>query len=283
MFRNYRYTHFVALNDPGPQSYLAGHRIEGDITPKIALGFTELARFDGTSQAPLYFIPFVPYSFWEKRPKSGGVSPADTLGTALSKNNVLWALDATWNARPGLRLWGEFMLDDYSFSTDYKPDMYGYQAGVDWRRRVRAGDALGATLEYTRINNYVYTVWHGHDFELGGYPLGYVTGPDAQVLYGAVEYELGASWQFQISGAWTKRGEGDIDDPWLPSDGEVDASELSGVVEEDLRIGGSVVYSPARWLRLQATAGWADITNLDHVDGLDESAVPFTLFARLWW
>jgi len=283
MFRNFRYTEFVALLDPGPQTYLAGHRLEADVTTRIALGFEELARFDGTSQVPLYLIPFVPYSFWEKRPKTGGVSPADTSGIALSKNNVLWSFDVAWNARPGLRVWGQFMMDDYSFSTDYKPDMLGYQLGLDARRRVRGADAIGATVEYTRVNNYVYSAWHGHDFGLDGFPLGFVLGPDAQILWGAVEYELGANWQFQVAADWRRKGEGQVGDPWLPSDGEVDASAFSGVVEEETRVAATVAYSPARWLTVQATVGWSEVENEGNVAGASDTAVPFSIGLKGDW
>ena len=118
MFRVWRFQWFTSILDPGSQTYLAGHRMEWSPTPRLTVGVTEMARFDGTSQAPLYLIPFVPYSFWEKRPKSTtvGAIPGDSTGVAFSKNNVLQSVDASWTPRRGWRLWGEFMLDDISFS-----------------------------------------------------------------------------------------------------------------------------------------------------------------------
>ncbi|MGH7752089.1 MAG: hypothetical protein ACREN5_04680, partial [Gemmatimonadales bacterium] len=95
-----RYSQFLALLDPGPETYLAGHRLEWQPSGRLSVGLTELARFDGTSQVPLYLIPFVPYSYWEKRPKTGGVTPADSSGNALRKNNVLWSADVAWSIRP---------------------------------------------------------------------------------------------------------------------------------------------------------------------------------------
>ena len=57
MFRRFRYNQFVAMLDPGAETYLAGHRLEWQACRALNVGVTEAARFDGTSQAPLYMIP----------------------------------------------------------------------------------------------------------------------------------------------------------------------------------------------------------------------------------
>jgi len=283
MFGKLRYSQFVSLLDPGPETYLAGHRLEWQQGPRLSVGATEMARFDGTSQAALYFIPFVPYSFWEKRPKSGTLSPEDTTGELLHKNNVMWAADASWIAGSGVRIYGEFLLDDFSFSTDYKPDMIGYQAGVDWRRAIGGGRALGAIVEYDRVNNYVYSVYHHHDFEFEGFPTGYVLGPDVQALSGEISLEWGSDWEFRVRGEWRRKGEGDLGEPWLKSDGPVDANALSGIVERETRVGGEAIYSPARWLRLSAAVGASGIENRDHIPAAVESFTPLRLAARVEW
>lgn len=283
MFRKLRYNQFVALLDPGPETYLAGHRLEWQACGRLTLGLTEMARFDGTSQAPLYLIPFVPYSFWEKRPKTAGSLPNDSTGVLFTKNNVLWAADAAWLFRPGWRVYGEFMMDDYSFSSDYKPDMFGYQVGANWRRISEGRGAIGVSAEYSRIHNYVYSAWHDHDFEYNNFPTGYVLGPDVQLLAGEASLEWGATWEFQIRGEWRKKGEGQVGDTWEPADGEVDASAFQGVVEEDTRFAGSIAYSPARWLRLEATVGTASIENEDHVLAADESETPFRFSGKVEW
>jgi len=283
MFRRFRYNQFVAILDPGAETYLAGHRLEWQALGALNVGATEMARFDGTSQAPLYLIPFVPYSFWEKRPKSGGDVPGDSTGELFTKNNVMWAIDASWVARPGWRFWGEFLLDDYSFSSDYKPDMFGYQFGVEGRRRVKERHALGWMAEYSRVHNYVYSAWHQHDFAYNGFPTGYVLGPDVQEVAGQVALEWGASWEFQIRGEYRRKGEGAVGDAWDPAMGEVDASAFQGVVEDGTTIGGSVLYSPARWLRLEAAAGAASIKNLDHMNVGTVNDQPFRLSGRVEW
>jgi hypothetical protein len=183
-------------------------------------------------------------------------------------------------------VYGEFLLDDCSFSSDYKPDMFGYQAGVDWRRALGgtgAGKALGALVEYTRVHNFTYSVYHHHDFESDDFPTGYVLGPDVQRFFGELSLEIGASWEVAAGAEWIRKGEGQVGDPWLKEEGEVDASEFQGVVEKDVRVMGRVTYFPIRSVRLQATAGHGSAENWRHVAGTDEEGIPFTLSSRFEW
>lgn len=339
--RKWRGQSFVALLDPGPQTYLAGHRVEWSFLPNWHLGVNELARFDGTSQALLYMIPVVPYSFWEKRPKSepAGSVPGDTTGLALSKNNVLLSVDLAWYARPGYRIWGEFLVDDISFSSDYKPDMIGWQAGVEERwvlggphsgmahttsggsaadtsgqggmggmamsggapasgaggtpptaaggapasGALRPQRAISVSLEYNRVNNYVYSAWHGHDFSFEGFPIGFVYGPDVMQVAVEAGYEHSASWELRLRAELRRKGEGSLGNPWRREDGKVDAGAISGIVERDARVAARLSYTPSRMLRLDATVGYASFKNEDHRNIGVENELPFRLAARVEW
>jgi|GEM_PF-2707858 len=288
LFRVFRFQWFASILDPGAQTYLAGHRLEWSPSPRLTMGATELARFDGTSQAPLYLIPLVPYSFWEKRPKSApaGVIPGDTTGVAFSKNNVLWSADVSWVARRGLRLWGELLVDDISFSKDYKPDMVGYQAGLEARRRLGGERArmLGGSIEYTRVNNFTYSAWHGHDFDSEGFPLGFFLGPDVASLGGEVSYEHNDALEVRVRAEWRKKGEGRIGDFYDKlAGGTVDAAKFEGVVERETRLVGSILYTPRRWLRIVATAGTSEIRNRRHVPDGTDTFTPLRLEANVVW
>jgi len=106
------------------------------------------------------------------------------------------------DAAPGWRTWGEFMVDDISFSDDYKPDMLGYQGGLEHRRAARGGrDAVSAAVEYSRVHNYTYSAFHGHYFEHEGFPTGFVLGPDVATTSAEIAYELGAAWEFRVRGS----------------------------------------------------------------------------------
>lgn len=288
--RKWRGQSFVALLDPGPQTYLAGHRVEWTFRSDMRIGLTELARFDGTSQVLLYSIPVVPYSFWEKRPKTEplGAIPGDTTGLALSKNNVLFAFDLAWNVRNGYRLWGEFLIDDISFSSDYKPDLIGWQAGAEERWLIGGGEnrplrAATLSIEYNRVNNFVYSAWHGHHFEHRDFPVGFVWGPDVVQFAAEASYEHSAAWELRLRGELRRKGEGFIGNAWLPEEGKVDAGNISGVVERDARIAARLIWTPTRMLRLDATVGYASFKNEDHLNVGVQDEIPFRLGARLEW
>ena len=285
-FRNFRLQWFVALLDPGAQSYLAGHRLEARLGGRVTAGFTELARFDGTSQAPLYLMPLVPYSYWEKRPKTtpAGALPGDTTGVALAKNNVLWSADLTWHVRPGARAWGELMVDDISFSRDYKPDMIGYQLGLAVRRPVGPGRLLGVSAEYSRVYNYVYSHWTGHDFAFEGFPVGFVSGPDVSCSAGELTYEHDTTWEFGVRAEYRKKGEGRLGAAWDKSQGKVDAGDYAGIAEREVRITWSAAYTPARWLRLEARAGTSQLKDHEHVRSVAwEQETPVAATANVVW
>lgn len=289
--RNWHGQWFVSLIDPGPQTYLAGHRVEWTFHSHVTIGLTELARFDGTSQGLLYFIPIVPYSFWEKRPKSvpPGAVPGDTTGLALGKNNILSGVDISWHVRPGFRLWGEFLIDDISFSRDYKPDMIGWQAGVEERWRLGDVDdrgrvkAIGVAVEYNRVNNFTYSAWHGHNFGNRGYPFGFLYGPDVMQVSAEAAYEHHANLELRLRAEWRRKGEGSIGDAWIPSEGKVDAGAMSGIIERDARLSAQLIYTPSRMIRLEATVGAASFKNEDHRNVGAETVIPFRVAAKLKW
>jgi hypothetical protein len=48
-------------------------------------------------------------------------------------------------------------------------------------------------------------------------------------------------------------------------------------------VGGAVVYSPARWLRVEGTVGTALIENLDHVVAPSVTETPFRISGNVVW
>ena len=202
------------------------------------------------------------------------------------------ATDISWVPRKNLRVWGEFLLDDISFSSDYKPDMVGYQAGLETRRQMSThgtgettrASMLGASLEYTRVNNFTYSVWHRHDFASEGFPLGFVLGPDVASLAGEISYEHSDVWEVRARAEWRKKGEGRIGDFYDKlAGGKVNAAAFEGVVERETRVSGSVIYTPKRWLRIEGTVGASEIKNRGHIVSPTDRAAPLRIAGTVEW
>ncbi len=271
---------FVASLDPVAQTYLAGHRIEMRPLESLDLALSELARFDGVANAPLYLVPVIPFSLIERRLiKSSGLAP-DSL-ERIFKNNVMWTADATWRARPGTRLYGEVAVDDISFSSERRPLSIAWQAGIHSRWQ-RGGGALSARGEYSRVYRFTYSSYHRHDFAFNGLPTGYPLGPDAEQFYARLAWIPGVDWTFALEGELTRRGEAVLGDFHLPGS-PVPSMALSGVVERDTRVAASVDWSPAVGLSLGLTAGTARVRALEHRAGDDVSGFYGATRFRVRW
>ena len=274
-----RFDWFVAVLDPVAETYLAGKRLEARPWDGLEIGVAEHARFDGFSSAPLYAIPFVPYAHLEKRNLADSEVPVDTSNSARFKNNVMWSADLAWRIVPGVRVWGELVVDDVSFSSTWRPNATGWQAGGAWRTRAAGGRPLEVWGEYSRVYRYTYSVWHQHDFAFAGLPLGYLHGPDVEHLEGALSLDLNSDLTVAVDGLMTRKGELTLGDAWQTTDGRVEDTALSGVVERTTEGGISVAWTPARGLRARARVGHADVQAADHVTGAHESHT--TMLMRL--
>ncbi len=258
---------FVAELDPLAERFLAGHRLELRPAANWDVAVAELARFDGTSQLPLYLLPAIPYSLVEKRVlKASDPSSAESTGTG--KNNVMWAADVAWRVRPGLRAYGELAVDDVSFSSEKRPRALGWQAGFDARRRAGRG-AWTVRGEYARVHPYTYSVWHHHDFAFAGYSTAFPPGPDVERVNARLEWRTGPDAAFGIEGARTRKGEGALGQPWVA--GAPTSTALTGVVERDTRVALTADWSPAPGLDAGLVLGTADVRAKGHVAGTDAS------------
>src|SRR5262249_38931852 len=72
-----QYAWFVASLDPAAETYLAGHRLELRAGPSVEMSVSELARFNGAANAPLYLVPVIPFALMERRVRGSGSAGAD--------------------------------------------------------------------------------------------------------------------------------------------------------------------------------------------------------------
>lgn len=269
-------TTFVSTLDFDDEEMLAGHRVELSLLPGLCLGLAEQVRFRTIGQAPIYLFSVVPYSLLEK------VVKEDSSSDEVWRNNVMWSLDVDWAPAPLTRLYGEFLIDDLSFSSDKKPTQMGYQIGVMRSGFGRLRD-LTLEAEWTKISRYTYTqarrisasdtlgAGSRLDFTHGDDSLGHPIGPDSEAYYLAARYDASASSKWELSLEIRRSGELDLGDPWTVGDPIPSTFSLSGTVETSTRMMLSYSFYPEWWAGSVATVGggFRKVTNHDNVEGDD--------------
>jgi len=257
---------FVAALDPAGETYLAGHRLALRPGPGLEMGVSEMARFDGSGNVPLYLVPVVPFALLDRRARGASELPADSLDR-LASNNILVSADLSWTWRPGVRLYGELLLDDVP-TDGSRPLGIGWQLGAHVRRLVR-GRAWTLRGDYTRVCSYVYSVSHHHDFQHAGFPTGFPLGPDVERLAARLEWRPDAAWAWGLEGVAVRKGVKRVGDAWEQGDPVPGRFALTEPIEEDRRVWLTADWSPSPSFSISAVAGFANVGSLGHVDGVD--------------
>jgi len=269
---------YAAMLDFTDEQMVAGHRVEFRPTPRLTLGFAEQARFTTIQQAPLYAFAFYPYSIVEKL-----VGADSEFEDKSYKNNVMWTVDFDWIPAANTRIYGEFLLDDWSFSRDKKPGQIGYQAGIS-RTRALGVEALSIRAEFTKIHGYTYTQARRSvdvegedsleelDFEHNGLSLGHPLGPDSEGYHLGLRYDASVRSKWDFSWETRRLGELELGEGWVYGDPVPETFPLSGVVETSTRIMAQYTFYPEKWSGSWASLGGGlrKVGNADNREGNDK-------------
>jgi hypothetical protein len=270
-FWNLRFSYFHAgldgLSYEGTDynRYLVGHRLSWQIVPAVEVGLGEATVYGGEGE-PLRLAYLNPLTLHYIEQFSG-----DALD-----DNPFWLID--FDARPvkGVRLWGQFMVDDFQYEDDPEPPEIAFLAGASWADPFGLnGFSLGA--EYVRVWNWVYNVVDPYAKLLYlGRPLGFPRGNDTDRWTVLAAYRFGPDFSLDVRATLDRRGEGRIEDVW-DAEGFTEEPFPSGVVEssQDYRL--DFAWHPSRSLTTTFTAGYRSADNLDNVGG----AVLSDLYAQV--
>jgi hypothetical protein len=235
--------------------FLAGHRgvLGGDWG---SIGLAEVVVYSATQPDPVYLNPLAPYYLLQHNERSN--------------DNVLWLMDFTCRALPGLDLYGEFLVDDlqYERTTD-NPDKYGATVGGVWC--AAAGDVdFELTAEYTNVRKWTYThIRNEHRFAHDGMPLGFDLGPDADRLRVELVAHPAMKWSLGLSYARSRKGAGNLVDAF--EEGENHEPEFpSGVVETTDRVSAELGYQSLERLSAGLGVAFSTVRNADRVVGADD-------------
>lgn len=220
-FKPFRFSSaHASLQGIAQQRYLAGHRLDFMFWPALQFGVYETLIYGGRNLELAYLNPFVPYHIIEHQ-----------LGDL--DNNVL-GFDLTAFPAPGIRLFGEIFIDDFSFNrsiTGYWGNKFAYQAGLQWAQPF--GFAIAElTASYTRVDPWVYT----HDDSVNIYAhydqsLGSRLGPNADRVQTALALQPLRDTRLVLDYRFSRHGEGNVFVAHTPEDGE-EKNFLAGVIEK---------------------------------------------------
>jgi hypothetical protein len=186
------------------------------------------------------------------------------------RDNIMWSIDASWQAARRLQLYGELLIDDLGIEDDDHPTRLGYQAGALAVGRL-FGREYRTRVEWTRVWNYVYSTFYDADFEHEGVPLGYPLGPDSRVVHLGGDWILDRSWTLTGVAQRIDRGEGRLGEAWIPGDPgpRSAADDFAGVVETQWRFTAGFRYAPSARLETLVELGPAWVENANHEAGRD--------------
>lgn len=179
-------------------------------------------------------------------------------------DNGAITLDFDWLPFPGLRFYGELLVDDVQFvwpvlvSPELAPARWGAILGFHWT------DALpdwGVRFEYTVVPNWTYAaVANSTHWMARGLPLGHPLGNDFDLWH--VRFSRSEPPGLDLWLSYLRKGEGRPDRFWSSVPEARGALFLTGVVEHSLilgtEIGGSSgpwTYSVGPWLAYRTNAG----------------------------
>jgi len=261
------FTKFYSLLDSLEEQnrYFLGQRLEYKPIPALTLGLSETVIISEDSSILFYNpIPFIPpyYATWWI---AGMFEPQEV--------NCNVALDAEINLTQKIKLYGEWMADDFIFHPDVNPypNRTGFLAGAYFADPLGSGNT-DFRIECTHINNYVYFPRHSwQNYLHQGEFIGHLLGPDADQLYLELTHYLSDRLNLSLSYNQERHGEGQIGIP-LPSDPMI-ANEnifLSGIIEKQQAYQAKLSYTISPRWEFSVGAIWENIKNKDNNIGVDE-------------
>ncbi len=240
-----------------PSALLFGTRLDWLILPQFRLGLSEVVVTTWNSPLSIFHLAHpLPVVF----SLIGSAYLHDALG---QQRNTLASVDFDWLVRPGVRLYGDFMVDDLIDRFFQREARIGVLGGLYLADPFRTG-STSLRLEYSLVTNGTYNYGtSGLEYAYRGRSLGHWLGPDGDDAYLEITHRVDDAKTLQLSYAYTRHGQGFIgQSPPGPQDWF-----LSGVVETRQTFGLQLqtIYSTS--LETVFAAQLSSIANRQNVAG----------------
>ncbi len=247
-----RFTKVVGWLDAGRS--IVGTRMDIPYRPNLRFGFGESVLMEGS--------PYLPYVV---NPIPIGINPAlmAHFRNPQVYDNFFLSADMEWVPEPGLRVFGEVLLDDLTVPTPTAnfPSQWGLTAGF----HIVYDDGSSVQGLYTMVLNWTYS--NGlprYHYLLRGLPMGHVLGNDFDLIH--LRWISAAPPASSTWVAYVRKGEGRVGQFYTTEAEAWQKLFLSGIVEHSLLAGFDTPFVASGWT---GTVGpWAAYrVNASHVAG----------------
>ena len=232
--------------------YMSGHRLDYQYNDRVEIGVAEWVLYGGDAQTLewKYANPFTFYYALQYNAKAD--------------DNVMFAFDAAIRPVDGVRLYGEWVIDDIQYESDSDdPHAVAWLLGVTWYPQ-HLDRRLGLHSEYTCVNRWAYThLVPDNQFTHFGYAIGHPISNDSDTLRFSASYQWTVSAVAEVHAALTRHGEGTIADRFYGEDYE-SLPFPTGVVARTTEIGGQFSYRPLDAWNIFFSYAWQHTQNSEH-------------------
>jgi len=260
------FTGLTATVDSDSGIYLSAHRLDFWPSDRLRFGLSEAVLFSSRGLDLAYMNPVIPWYpvQWNERQDDNAFLCADFTAVPLD----------------GFAGWGELLVDDLQYQKEYhRPDKLGLTVGAGY---TSTSSTVGATLEYTRIDRFVYSQKLARNYYLhDGRIIGSELGPDGDRL--TLALSTPALWPLavEVRASHRRAGEGTVYEGY--PDSVAVGPFPSGVVENTtdaavrlfcvLPGGFEASASLDRWWK----------TNAGHVQGAEDRGTDASAEVRWNW
>jgi len=249
--------------------YFAAHRLDIHLSHRLRVGLFETIIFGGPGrQVELYYLN--PLIFFHGSQINEG-----------NNDNSLVGFDLVYKPRLGIKLYGQFVIDDFQIDdrdqNDQEPNETAWLVGGHW---VDPTSSLDLEIEYSRVTNRTFNQMHPRNrYLFRGELLGGALGNDYDRWQATVSRWFGHTMKTAVSFVRHRQGEGGVTDdwstPWLEVEGDYHEPFPTGVVETThrLAVGFTGFIKSNFFVQLETGIDWLD--NYRHIDG-DQRSLPYT-------
>ena len=235
--------------------YLSGHRLDYQHNDRLEIGIAEWVLYGGDAQT-LDFKYANPVTFYYALQYN-----------AKSDDNVMFAFDIAIRPFDGVRLYGEWLIDDFQYVPGARdPHAVAWLCGVEWYPK-RLARQFGIRAEYARVNRWAYThLVPDNQFTHFGAMIGHPIGNDADTFTMRTSYQFTVSTKAEFAARVSRNGEGTVAARFYGEDFNA-LPFPTGVVEHITAFGGTVTYRPRRAWNARFTYAWQHTRNYQHSVG----------------